>query len=79
MKWKLVVLGVMWLPAFAQVGGRAARPKVQRPDGRVWEVIRDHCTECHGIDDYAFHALDKAGWEKLIADKLDELMKLVQN
>jgi cytochrome c553 len=69
MKWKIVVLGVMWLPAFAQVGGRAARPKVQRPDGHVWEIIRDNCTNCHGIDDYAFHALDKAGWQKLIADK----------
>jgi hypothetical protein len=69
MKWKIVVLGVMCLPAFAQVGGRAARPKVQRPDGHVWEIIRDNCTNCHGIDDYAFHALDKAGWQKLIADK----------
>jgi cytochrome c553 len=69
MKWKIAVVGLMWLPAFAQVGGRAARPKVQRPDGAVWDVIRKNCTGCHGIDDYAFHALDKAGWQKLIADK----------
>ncbi|HTR34966.1 MAG TPA: hypothetical protein VMH80_03635 [Bryobacteraceae bacterium] len=55
-------------PAAAQLR-RIARPKVERPDGQVWEVIRQHCTACHGIDDYAFFALDRAGWQKLIADK----------
>ncbi len=49
--------------------GRATRPKIERPDGPVWKVIRANCTSCHGIDDYAFHALDRAGWQKLIADK----------
>ena len=57
------------MPLLAQVGGRAARPKVQRPDGPVWDVIRKNCTDCHGIDDYAFFALDRGGWQKLIADK----------
>jgi hypothetical protein len=57
------------LPGIAQVGRRPARPKVERPDGPVWEVIRKNCTACHGIDDYAFYALDRAGWQKLIADK----------
>lgn len=56
-------------PMYAQIGGRPARPKVQRPDGPVWEVIRNHCTACHGIDDYAFYAQDRAAWNKLIADK----------
>lgn len=55
-------------PASAQLR-RIARPKVERPDGPVWEVIRQHCTACHGIDDYAFFALDRAGWQKLLADK----------
>ena len=59
----------MALPAAAQVGGRAARPKIERPDGAVWNVIRANCTNCHGIDDYAFYALDKTGWAKLITDK----------
>ena len=45
---------------------RATRPEVERPDGPVWEVIRNNCTACHGIDDYAFYSLDKAGWSKLI-------------
>ena len=69
MKWKIPCLILLSLPLAAQVGGRATRPKVQRPDGPVWNVIRGNCTECHGIDDYAFYALDKAGWQKLIADK----------
>lgn len=56
-------------PLAAQIGGRAARPKVQRPDGPVWEVIRNRCIDCHGIDDYAFYAQDRAAWQKLIADK----------
>jgi len=47
----------------------AARPKVERPDGPVWQVIRKNCTQCHGIDDYAFYSLDKAGWQSLIETK----------
>lgn len=69
MKWRIPGLVLLCVPLVAQVGGRATRPKVQRPDGPVWDVIRANCTECHGIDDYAFHALDKAGWRKLIADE----------
>ena len=63
----LVVLSVASLSA--QIGRRPARPQVIRPDGPVWQVIRKNCTRCHGIDDYAFYALDRAGWQKLIEDK----------
>ena len=42
---------------------------MDRPDGPVWEVIRKNCTQCHGIDDYAFYALDKAGWQSLLETK----------
>src|SRR5438874_13259001 len=56
------------LPVAAQNRG-AARPKVDRPDGPVWQVIRKNCTQCHGIDDYAFYSLDKAGWQSLIDTK----------
>ena len=55
-------------PAAAQLR-RMTRPKVERPDGQAWEVIRQHCTTCHGIDDYAYYAQDRAAWQKLIADK----------
>lgn len=68
---KRILFGVLLAiaPLMAQVGGRAARPKVQRPDGPVWLVIRDNCTACHGIDDYAFYAQDRNAWRKLIAEK----------
>jgi cytochrome c5 len=54
-------------PVAAQRG--AARPKVDRPDGPVWQVIRKNCTRCHGIDDYAFYSLDRAGWQSLLETK----------
>src|SRR5580698_878124 len=56
------------LPLAAQ-GRRPTRPQVARPDGEVWNVIRHNCTRCHGIDDYAFHALDSAGWQSLLQTK----------
>jgi hypothetical protein len=65
----VVTLFLCGASLFAQLGGRATRPKVQRPDGPVWEVIRNNCTACHGIDDYAFYAQDRAAWSKLIANK----------
>ena len=64
-----VALFCLAAPLAAQVGGRPTRPKVQRPDGQVWNVIRGHCISCHGIDDYAFYAQDRAAWSKLIAQK----------
>ncbi len=49
------------VPASAQVG-RAARPKVTPPQGPARQVLFSRCTSCHGIDDYAYSALDRAGW-----------------
>ncbi len=46
-----VLVGILIaLPLIGQ--NRATRPKIERPDGPVWEVIRRNCTACHGIDDY---------------------------
>src|SRR5215510_5341968 len=64
----LILIAVLAAPMAAQNRG-AARPKVDRPDGPVWQVIRKNCTQCHGIDDYAFYALDKAGWQSLLETK----------
>src|SRR6516165_12189126 len=64
-----VVAAALAPPAAAQIGRRPARPQVTRPDGPVWQVIRKNCTACHGIDDYAFFALDRAGWQKLLESK----------
>ncbi len=44
----------------------AARPQVPLPDGPVRGVILKNCVSCHGIDDYAFHAMDRDGWKQLL-------------
>jgi len=59
-------------PLSAQIGRKPPRPQVVRPDGPVWQVIRKNCTQCHGIDDYAFYALDKPGWQALLESKHKE-------
>src|SRR5215510_6822309 len=75
MKWSpaLVLIAALStaipLPMAAQIGRGATRPKVDRPDGPVWQVIRKNCVQCHGIDDYAFFALDRNGWQSLLETK----------
>src|SRR5688572_9629318 len=63
----LVALFTMAMPVAAQTG--ATRPQVLLPDGPVRQIIRKNCTACHGIDGYAFYALDRAGWKDLIETK----------
>ncbi len=71
MKWAFLAMAAALAstPAAAQLSGRATRPQVIRPDGPVWQVIRKHCTACHGIDDYAYYSLDRPGWQALIETK----------
>jgi len=56
-----------------QVSGQIRRPPtwpdISLPGGPVRDVILNNCTSCHGIDDYAFYALDRDGWEGLLAEK----------
>src|SRR4026207_29600 len=63
----LTVLAVA--PIAAQLSPRAPRPQVVPPQGPVRQVIFKNCTNCHGIDDYAYNALDRAGWDTLITAK----------
>jgi hypothetical protein len=63
----LIALVPMVMPVAAQRG--ATRPQVLLPDGPVRQIIRKNCTACHGIDGYAFYALDRAGWKDLIETK----------
>lgn len=51
------------VPVSAQLAARATRPQVVPPQGAVRQVIFKNCTSCHGIDDYAYNALDRAGWD----------------
>jgi len=53
-------------PVGAQFGNKPTRPQVKPPDGPVRQVIFKNCTSCHGIDDYAYNALDRAGWNALL-------------
>jgi cytochrome c553 len=50
-------------------GGRATRPKVKPPQGPVRAIIFKDCTSCHGIDDYAYNALDRDGWNQHLEAK----------
>ena len=56
-------------PVGAQLAPRATRPQVVPPQGAVRQVIFKNCTSCHGIDDYAYNALDRSGWDSLITAK----------
>ena len=47
----------------------STRPQVVPPQGPVRQVIFKNCTNCHGIDDYAYNALDRAGWDTLLTTK----------
>src|SRR5207245_8695509 len=53
----------------AQFLEKPTRPQVQTPKGPVRQVIFKNCTSCHGIDDYAYNALDRSGWNALIESK----------
>src|SRR6266446_3388480 len=60
-------------PVGAQITGKATRPQVETPKGPVRQVILKNCSSCHGIDDYAYNALDRAGWNTLIETKHKDL------
>ena len=55
-------------PVAAQIG-RTTRPQVTPPQGPPRKVIFQYCTTCHGIDDYAYNALDRAGWDAHLTKK----------
>lgn len=65
----LVCFVVFVVPVRGQLAARATRPQVVPPQGQVRQVIFKNCTSCHGIDDYAYNALDRAGWDSLITAK----------
>jgi hypothetical protein len=62
----LVAGTALVLPAPTAAQNRKQRPSVDMPRGPMRDVLRRTCTGCHGIDDYAYHALDRTGWTNLI-------------
>jgi cytochrome c2 len=72
------VLAMAWVvPLGAQLTPKPARPQVKPPTGAVRQIIFKNCTSCHGIDDYAFNSLDRAGWTALLGAKHKDLKSLV--
>ena len=68
-----VVVFVSAATLSAQLAARPTRPQVVPPQGAVRKVIFTYCTSCHGIDDYAYNALDRAGWDAHITAKHRDL------
>jgi cytochrome c553 len=64
-------------PAGAQFGNKPTRPQVKPPDGPVRQVIFKNCTSCHGIDDYAYNALDRDRWNALLESKHKDFATLI--
>jgi len=63
----------------AQFGNKPTRPSVVPPQGEARKVILKHCTMCHGIDDYAYNALDRVKWNELLERKHDNLSAMVSS
>jgi cytochrome c553 len=61
------------LPVGAQFLEKPTRPQVEAPKGPVRRVIFKNCISCHGIDDYAYNALDRSGWQALLETKHRDL------
>jgi len=57
------------VPPVAAQFARPTRPQVIPPRGPVRQVIFKHCTSCHGIDDYAYNALDRVAWDRYLTAK----------
>jgi len=64
----LALATVLVTPAAAQLfaNRRPDRPVVTLPDGPVRAVILKSCTQCHGIDEYGYYAMDRASWLAVI-------------
>jgi mono/diheme cytochrome c family protein len=84
---RIFLSGELWLAALVVISLAAPAPAQRRrpnrpppvslPKGPVRQVILDNCTACHGIEDYAFFALDRPGWNKLLETKHKELKSIV--
>jgi cytochrome c2 len=64
-------------PVSAQLAPRPTRPQVVPPQGPPRQVIFKYCTSCHGIDDYAYNALDRAAWDAYLTAKHQRLNDVV--
>jgi hypothetical protein len=63
---KFTVLFMLLICWTSSVWSQQIRPHVTLPDEPVRSAIFEECSACHGIDVYAFHALDRPGWQSLL-------------
>lgn len=61
-------LSLLAVPAMAQLNAGPTRPQVPLPDGPVRNVLLKNCVSCHGIDDYAFHAVSRERWDSMLGE-----------
>jgi cytochrome c2 len=64
-----LVLSASAATCAGQLAPRPTRPQVIPPKGPARQVIFKYCTSCHGIDDYAYYAQDRAAWDALVTTK----------
>jgi len=64
-----IAAALITAPVSAQLSPRPTRPQVTPPQGPPRQVIFKYCTSCHGIDDYAYNALDRAAWDAYLTAK----------
>ena len=63
----IALVAIAATPVTAQFNNkRPDRPEVTLPEEPVRSVILTACTACHGIDEYAYYAMDRDGWLALI-------------
>jgi mono/diheme cytochrome c family protein len=64
----VVTAGALSEPALAQLENnrRPPRPDVTLPDGPARRVVLASCTQCHGIDEYGYYAMDREHWAAVI-------------
>jgi cytochrome c2 len=75
----MMMVAAMAAPLSAQFGNKPTRPQVKPPDGAARQVIFRNCTSCHGIDDYAYNSLDRAGWNALFEAKHTNFGSLISS
>ena len=75
----LVLAAAMTAPASAQFLEKPIRPQVETPKGPVRQVIFKNCSSCHGIDDYAYNALDRSGWNAHLESKHTSFGRMISD
>lgn len=64
----VAVAATLW-SALVLSQSRVTRPQVPLPEGPLRNVLLRNCVSCHGIDEFAFHALSRERWQALLTER----------